>query len=339
MSIHQNTNEITQLVKKLNNIGRCYHPLAPDGCCEKHIQAHSIQKSGLLKKIQRDGHVYSVDLSYGNMIKNHGNIDFKLVSVNSISTFKGFCHFHDSTEFKPIDDFDFNGGKKQAFLYAYRALCKTIFATENAVEVAYKYIELYGKIKYVVDHLKITLAHYNTLISYQIEYEKCLINNDFSLIYYHAFIIKSKPNVLFSTPIIPVVDFKGNIAQYPREDIELSFLTINSVPYGDHWVYLVTWHENSNDDINAFLNSLFSLDVGEKYADYLFRLAIRSENTAFSPEWWEGLNSRDKVAVTRYLAERISSKTSFNQDYLRGGVEGVSKWECSGHFSDSTIIS
>jgi len=326
-------NQIVSPAKKLNNMGECYHPLAPNECKGGYIKAHSIQKSGLLKKIQKNNHVYSLDLNYGNLVKNKGAVDFKLISISKISTFMGFCQFHDNATFELIDNTDFNKSQKQAFLYAYRALCKTIFATRNAFEMANKYIELFGESESSARNLEFTASNYSDLLFYKRDYDKCLVEHDFSKIHYLAFVMKNKPNVLFSTSFVPVVDFNGDIIE---SSIERDILSINSVPYKDNWVYLVSWHEKSAYAASSLFGSLINLGIAqEKYTDYLFRLIITSENIALSPDWWESLTYDQKSSVRKYLMERISLDGYFNYSYLCGGLEGLAKWECDSAFSDT----
>lgn len=334
--MHQYTNHIVHCMKELKNKGLCYHPLAPGECNSIYIRAHSIQYSGLLKLIEENNEVYSYDLSYSNLIKNNGNVDFKPVKIKEISTFRGFCQIHDNKLFEPIDNSSFNSSQEHAFLYAYRALCKTMFSVKNAIKMAEEYEKLYGKNEVTIDHLKSNISNYNNLLFHKKLYDKCLIENDYSEIYYVAFIMESDPNILFSTSVFPVVDFNGDIVQLIEDDIAPSLLSINSVPFNDNWIYLISWHEYSNFHVSNFLISLDRvMNSNNNISDYLFRLIITSENVALSAKWLRGLSVEENSMLKKYVNSKFSGNKIFNFNYLSEGVEGISKWEYGTVFSDN----
>jgi hypothetical protein len=57
------------------------------------------------------------------------------IGVRKATTFTGFCEFHDTTIFRPIEVYDYTpGNKEQEFLFAYRALAKEYYTkTENYI--------------------------------------------------------------------------------------------------------------------------------------------------------------------------------------------------------------
>lgn len=94
---------------------------AEDNNCAGTIKsAHSIQNNGILNKISEEGHLYTIeaDADYSGVIPN-----FKKISKNKASTFYGFCDFHDTEIFKPIELQPYMGTEEQQFLFAYRGLC------------------------------------------------------------------------------------------------------------------------------------------------------------------------------------------------------------------------
>lgn len=97
----------------------CFH--ADKSCSSNIIRAHSIQKSRILNRFAENGHVFRLALS--NLIR--ADTELKQLGQNIASTFSGFCEYHDSKTFFPIESGDYvSNNIQQEFLFAYRALAK-----------------------------------------------------------------------------------------------------------------------------------------------------------------------------------------------------------------------
>ncbi len=326
-----NTSHIISFLNAQNNRGECLHPNSPDSCGDKHINAHSIQRAGLLKKISKDNHVYRIDSSYGGLIKSNGEINFKLKSINKVSTFKGFCDFHDSSLFEPIDSNKFIETKEQAFLYAYRSICRELFVKKNAVNSAKEFIKLASnKNKSIANSSLIghTLG-YNNLDFHKKILDSCLKENNYENINYTGFVMDSAPNILFSGVVYPDYDFNGvPIQSIIQENSVPSLITFCSVPYENKWVYLFSWHKYSNKEVNKLLGSLANvIKLGGNHNDYLFRLVMFAcENSAISPEWWDNLTVEQRRDIGKYINLLVSPMVEIDPNYLKIGLEELSNW-------------
>jgi len=232
--MNKNASHIISFLNEQDNRGKCLHPDAPKSCGDKYIKAHSIQKSGLLKKIARNNHVYRGDSSYGGLIKSNGEVNFKLKSINKVSTFKGFCNLHDSSLFEPIDSNKFQETKEQAFLYAYRSICRELFVKENAVNSAKEFIRISSDKNnpIALGLLKGQSIGYNNLVFHKKIMDTCLKNKNYKNINYTAFVMDNTPNILFSGVLYPDYDFNG----LPIQSVTLtkaapSLITFCSAPY------------------------------------------------------------------------------------------------------------
>ena len=111
--------------------------LAPDTwlkhCCGRVSRAHTVPKSGSLKRIARKGHVYSYDVSsLKNLQKHDGALVPELLGINRASTFTGFCSRHDNQIFEPLEKRTFCGTPEQCFLLGYRARAREIYTKRAA---------------------------------------------------------------------------------------------------------------------------------------------------------------------------------------------------------------
>ena len=103
-------------------------------CCSDTIEAHSIQKNSALSSIAENGEVYAPSSVLSDLKKSGGRISFQRRKTKSFSTFRGFCSQHDNELFLAIDDHPLEPTAEQAFLYAYRSLCREIFVKKCATE-------------------------------------------------------------------------------------------------------------------------------------------------------------------------------------------------------------
>ena len=95
-----------------------------DDCSRQISRAHTVPKSGSLRRIARDGHVYAFVPSFENLMKNDGVVVPELIGLNRASTFTGFCSRHDDAIFRPVEKRIFSCRQEQCFLLGYRAFCQ-----------------------------------------------------------------------------------------------------------------------------------------------------------------------------------------------------------------------
>ena len=104
----------------------------PQDCEGNIINAHTVSKSGNLKAISRNGHVYAFLLPIEMQLKirslnPNGILEPYLAGINKASTFTGFCKAHDKLLFAPIEDRAFVADKEQIFLLTYRTMAREFF--------------------------------------------------------------------------------------------------------------------------------------------------------------------------------------------------------------------
>jgi hypothetical protein len=102
-------------------------------CSSEFIKAHSVPKSSL-KKIARDGRVYSFIPDPINIKKQDGILQPNLVGIKDASIFTGFCSVHDNELFAKVEDQTFIASPEQCFLLAYRAQARELFMKKAQLE-------------------------------------------------------------------------------------------------------------------------------------------------------------------------------------------------------------
>jgi hypothetical protein len=154
-----------------------------DNCSNLTIKSHVLQKNGILRDISEHNHLIQMLPANPFEMQEKGISDFKLVGINDVYTFQGFCNNHDSQIFKSIETeatIDFQDKAQQA-LFCYRGLCQEIRRKEIANE-------------WIIDLKPYFPYHYLTLINslsdgfidgmsnltfFKTELEKSIISNNY----------------------------------------------------------------------------------------------------------------------------------------------------------------
>lgn len=315
--------------------GRCLYFNTEIERCNEIINAHSIQKSGMLKEISIDGYVYGINTHFGNTIKNKGKLSFKRIGIKEISTFRGFCKKHDNELFEIIDNNLFEPNIIQCFLYAYRSLCREFYLKENAAIIYKKAIEI-EKNQTTIDQLKNLIIGneigYEILKLHKEKFDKCLIENNFNEIECCCFNFHKKPNIAFSGISYPDFDFLGNKLQDILGNDFLHMITFCSAPTENGWSYVFTWHKSSHEVAESFLRSLATIAYeGAGVEDHLFRLIFTCDNFAINPTWWENLSSKRANEILEYSSYINGLLCPIEPDYLSKGLEGIVDWKFEGY--------
>lgn len=331
MSERDKIGEYLKSLKLFSKGGRCLYFNTEIERCNEIINAHSIQKSGMLKEISIDGHVYGIDTHFGNTIKNKGKLSLKKNGIKEISTFRGFCKKHDNELFEIIDNNLFEPNLIQCFLYAYRSICREFYVQENTTTIFTKAIEI-EKDQVTIDLLKNLLKdnkrNYEILKLHKEKFDKCLEKNNFDEIESCCYNFSEKPNIAFSGISYPDFDFLGNKLQDLVSNDFAHMITFCSAPTEKGWSYVFTWHKSSNKVADRFLRSLATIAYERTgLEDHLFRLIFTCDNFAINPTWWENLSSKSASEILEYLSNINNLLCPIKPDYLHNGLEDIVDWK------------
>ena len=106
-------------------------------CHGQIVRAHTIPKSGSLRNISSNRHVYHLSIDEKKSVAARGPVlDAELTELNKASTFTGFCSHHDNTLFKIVEDNDFVGSPEQCCMLAFRSLAREHYAKEQMSRTA-----------------------------------------------------------------------------------------------------------------------------------------------------------------------------------------------------------
>jgi len=322
--------EFLKDMKRLSKQGRCLHFDAGERC-DQIINAHSIQKSGQLKKIAEDGHVIRLSGDTYTLQKTDGKLRSERIGWNDVSTFTGFCKKHDNTTFEIIDNLPLHPTDEQIFLYSYRSLCREYFVKENAVDLLLSFKKNHNKLDDSVKGFLEAAEHghtlgFNNLKEHKKYFDKSLSNKIFSDISYVCFVSKDKWNIQLSGVVYPDFDFNGNYLQDPaNHNIIPQLIAYFTAPMESGWAFVFAWHASSQQVGRKLLSSLAEhYFTGNSLADAIFRFTFSCcENHALRPSWWDSIGKSNQSLIIARSSLMADPAVPVPPNYLTLGLERI----------------
>lgn len=130
-------------------IKECFH-FDKSKCNGDIVQAHSLQKNGVLNIIESEVNGNNVIFSFLRPEIEDGLMfsGFEPLGRKQASTFHGFCKFHDSEVFRSIENTPIDiENDEHCFLLSYRAFAKEYHAKIETLK-GYKTNDIFSKEKY-----------------------------------------------------------------------------------------------------------------------------------------------------------------------------------------------
>lgn len=274
-------------------------------CTRQIINAHSIQNSFILEKVQEENHVYMFD---------HEKNDFKKSGRKKSSIFRGFCQFHDNKIFERID-FTKNSRleqltSEQYALFHFRALANEYWLKKNSLDFfrsnkaltrgiynqgsrpSKKEMEAIlnsdrRKCLIEVDEMAIQdVEPFLESCKYQIEKGKYHLTKS-----YH-FVFPKACHFAVNTHTTPVVDFQGDSMNNLSGPVgTIRFIAINLFPEDNRSHLIMTWHKKFEPSMRALVNNFDKMDLEQKKIKISKFIITHAENIVFNPSF---INSKDK---------------------------------------------
>ena len=306
--------EVSKKFKQAFSVKKCLVPEAWQNECKGPIsRAHTVPKSGSLKRIARDGHVYSFVPSLENLGKNQGVLVPELLGIQKASTFTGFCALHDSAIFAPLEQQKFCGTPEQCFLLGYRALAREFYTKRAATRLQGLYRDMdKGKtfaeqvrIQAIAQPFNIGLEaalqdtdHYKSL------YDGLLESQEYKTVRAYIIEFETAPPVMCSGAVYPEQDF-GGVELQDIADIRNTpdLLCFTSFHGGERGAVAFSWLVESDRTCRAFVESLRAIPdefVTAALSRFFF---THCENVHIEPDWWGSLSEETRNAVIERVKE------------------------------------
>lgn len=318
----------------------CLHPSAGlNDCAGPIVKAHSVQRSGSLSRITKQGHIYRISIDAQTLRRTAGMPAAELVGLNDASTFSGLCARHDNMSFAPVEKHQFQGDREQCFLLAYRAVLRETYVRRSAVDTGpalTAFVDTKPEVTRIAKK-RLTSVFFEGLERglHALEEHKNLLDQmltlrDFEDIRFALIQFREVPDLMMSSVWYPTSDFDGNLltnmnrlGQYGATPEALTFSLLGTDTGG---VGVFVWHKNSDAACNQIVASLVRGECG-RFTDALVRLAFQtSENIYLRPEWWEGLATGDRAALISRMATGLNPIEPFKSTDLVDDGLRVASW-------------
>lgn len=283
-----------------------------DSCSGDIVRAHTIPKSGSLRRIAVDGHVYSFVPTLQNIAKSQGVLSPELRGINRASTFTGFCAHHDKEIFAPVEDAPISFSLEQCFLLAYRAIARENFC-KQAQRRSMDMLRDADRGLDIEDQIAVQLfaseAEYGVGIgANDVErnkslYDEVLLSRDFSVVRSYVMMFDRVPPAMCSGGISPYESFDGTAAQdFADLTRPADAIYFTSFAAGDVGAVVFTWLWDADDTCAHFIESLERVadaDLSHALVRFFFEYC---ENLQIAPDWWDGLGQPVQDALVTRLS-------------------------------------
>lgn len=307
--------------KKVGIIKDCFHH-NKDECKGKIKQAHSIQRNGRLSIIESEVKKNLSVYCFSNFKSDEKFLMSDLVPIGKkeASTFYGFCDFHDTNLFSPIENFAFDiDSTMHHFLHSYRSFAHSYHKKKEELN----YWNNFDKTKFddmMPEEIKSYMKWGNNIALAELEKVKAYLDNSLEnkkwdnleyLVYekegLYPFAVSSQmsPKVTYNGTSMnnhenPVIPYENPIITF-LPDINSTFVIIAVFPYEKKAIKLIRELEKLND---------FKL---EKAITSL--IIANCENTFFSPLFWNKISKKgQRNLLNEFIAN--TSSTKYNNKFF-----------------------
>ncbi|WP_080146962.1 hypothetical protein [Marinilactibacillus piezotolerans] len=278
-----------------------------DDCKGNIKSAHSIQNNRILNRISEEGHVYNIEAS---VINSSVKPKFNKISKNKASTFFGFCDYHDTEIFKPIEQNTYENTEQQNFLLAYRAFFVAYHKVIRKMSILRNAFKKYPSS--LLDPQAIIMYRTAQLDMKDDELECELLKNNFnnqnfSTIESFVYVLNYEINFAVSSYFTISKDMRNNTLHdiyNLDEDIVIPGVFINVFPVEGKTNIVISYNKYIDNNYKVLFAQLRD-STEEELLDYLsYTIFNCTEDLYFRPSSIEALNEHQKNSM-------IESYTSF----------------------------
>lgn len=306
-------NELISAHKKSMKIKTCFHH-QKDKCQGKVKQAHSIQRNGRLSIIEGDvnGNKCIYTFTSHKASESSALEDLVPIGKKEASTFFGFCDYHDTTLFSPIENFEFDNSDKHCFLHSYRSFAHSYHRKNEEIQgyndTKSEFVKRLPNF-FTSNMLKGAEIGLKDMAPFKTKLDIIIENESYNELEYLTY----EKEGLFPFAVSSLMSPKVSYRNYPMNnhvdlDIPFSQPMITLLPDKDKTIVIVAAFPEDKKSIRL-------LDELDALSDYNLEKAITSliiancENTFFSPLFWHSLTVKEKRALLdEFLDNTMSLK-------------------------------
>jgi hypothetical protein len=299
--------------KKDSRIKECFHHNKSE-CKGKIKQAHSLQRNGRLSIIESEVNGNQCVYTFTNHRVSEKKFIEDLIPLGKkeASTFFGFCDFHDTNLFSPIENNPFDNSSEHLFLHSYRSYAHSfhrkmeeigIYENNNSEFVKFLPKEIIQTFKEGHEMAKKDYLNFRPFL------DRALENKEYDYLHYLVYEKEGLYPFGVSSQMCPRVTYKNfPMNNHMDADIPWSQPIITFLPDRDTTFVILAAFPNDKMSIQL-------LDELNDLSDQMLEIAITSliiancENTFISPKVWQKLSkSRQRLMIDEFIVNTNSAK-------------------------------
>lgn len=279
--------DINRTIGRDARIKRCMHPNKEE-CSDNIIKAHAIQNNRILKKLSVMGCVMTMDGTSNLIFQGVDNKGRKIAT-----TFTGFCSYHDKVLFQAIEDYEFEGSKKQVFLWTYRTMAWHYHKKQeqkNAIKIIKNKMSQKGLA------LPKNIQHDNLMKGFelgerdnQIEkecFDKDLLGENYDNISYVIWEIPYELQFAISMMHELEHDISGRLINDLASNAATKKIYLNIFPAMGESYCIWSWHKKNDNVYMPFTKQFMQLRLEDKENYLNNNMPIWSDAIIISPNLW-----------------------------------------------------
>lgn len=281
-------------------------------CHGKIKSAHSIQNNRILNRISEDGHVYTIELT---VTENGPEPYFKKISRNKASTFFGFCDYHDTQIFKPIEIVSYENNPKQNFLFAYRGFCVAHHKVVRKMSTLRNTSKKFPKSLLDPQTINVYRTTQMDLRDGKEQLEKFtedLLKSNYDQLVTFSYTLDYEVNFAVSSCLAIEKDMEMKPLQdiYDlHEDVLVPTVFINIFPIENKTVIILSYYEDSENIYGVLLEQLKNSNEQDLLNYLSYVIFNGTEDVYYRPSSIEALELRTKKSM-------LESYTSFLNPFI-----------------------
>lgn len=290
------------LAKQFRKKIGCLHPNSPEGCSGKIINSHTIQKSGPLKTIAKNGEFYSMKGAGDRLVENMGKLIPQKKGISTVSVFPGFCAHHDNEFFSPIENGKFEITRENCFLLHYRNVCSELHA-KKSMQFGEHILSIIdsgrGKFdQFLAQQQAADMNFGASMAEKELEASRDQLNaywiaKDFSSISFYFIEFENQLPFVGSFSATPKFSFAGDKIQDWSEEI-LKGVSFSSVNFDGKSGFVIS---STDQDLMDLLSSELEDFLIGTPSNILRWSVSNAENLAFNIDWWDHLSDKRRKHI------------------------------------------
>lgn len=218
---------------------------------------------------------------------------------NEATVFTGFCKYHDSKVFSPIENYDYNEEIKQDFLFAYRAFSHEYHEKLRLIK-GYKKIfksnpNLYNDTKFILNYRYKQLDE-KYMTDLKLKFDQAIINDDYDIFETIRIRLPKAYDFAVTAMIAPEIDLEGKILndRYLLKSNSCRSLYFTVFPTECETIILISWLKEDSIRFNNYRKQILGLSEKELKCYLNNFIPAYTPKIVLSPRLWEKQSETEK---------------------------------------------